>query len=62
VQKFDDPSVGEMDTHTAFLGAEWALNRNWAVGGEYDLQISKINATGTSTTNNIFSLALRYGY
>ncbi len=62
VQKFDDPSVGEMDTHTAFLGTEWALNRNWAIGGEYDLQISKIKATGTSTTNNIFSLAVRYGY
>jgi opacity protein-like surface antigen len=62
VQKFDDPSVGEMDTHTAFLGAEWALSRNWAVGGEYDLQISKDNATGTNATNNIFSLAVRYGY
>jgi len=62
VQKFDDPSVGEMDTHTAFLGAEWALNKNWAVVGEYDLQLSKDNATATSATNNIFSLALRYGY
>ncbi len=62
VQKFDDPSVGEMRTHTAFLGAEWALSRNWAVGGEYDLQISKVSATGTSTTNNIFSLAVKYAY
>lgn len=62
VQKFDDPSVGEMRTHTAFLGAEWALNRNWAVGGEYDLQFIKDNATGTNATNNIFSLALRYAY
>jgi hypothetical protein len=62
VQKFDDPSIGRMRTHTAFLGAEWALSRNWAVGGEYDLQISKVKATGTSTTNNIFSLAVRYGY
>jgi hypothetical protein len=62
VQKFDDPSVGEMRTNTVFLGAAWAVNRNWAVGGEYDLQISKVNATGTSTTNNIFSLAVKYAY
>jgi hypothetical protein len=61
-QKFDDPSVGEMRTHTAFLSAVRVLTRNWAVGAEYDLQISKINATGTSTTNNIFSLAVKYSY
>jgi hypothetical protein len=61
-QKFDDPSVGEMDTHTAFLGAELTLNKNWAVGGEYDLQISKDNATGTSATNNVLSTAVRYRY
>lgn len=62
VQKYDEPSGAEMKTHTAFLSAEWSLIKNWAVGGEYDLQISKENVTGTSTTNNIFSVSLRYDY
>jgi hypothetical protein len=62
VQKYDEPSGAEMKTHTAFLSAEWPVIKNWAVGGEYDLQLSKENVTGTSTTNNIMSLAVRYNY
>jgi hypothetical protein len=62
VQKYDEPSGAEMKTDTVFLSAEWSLMKNWTVGGEYDLQLSKENVTGTSATNNIFSLALRYSY
>jgi len=62
VQKYDEPLGAEMKTHTAFLSAEWSLTKNWAVGGEYDFQLSEENVTGTNTTNNIFSLALRYSY
>lgn len=62
VQKYDEPSGAEITTNTAFLSTEWSLMKDWAVGGEYDLQISKESTTGTSTTNNIFSLALRYSY
>jgi|GEM_PF-5168279 len=43
-----------------FLSAEWSLMKNRA--GECDLQTSKENATGTSTTNNIVSLAVKYNY
>jgi len=62
IQQYDEPSSAEMKTHTAYLGAEQTIGKNWAVSGEYDLQLSKENVTGTSTTNNIFSLALRYSY
>ena len=51
-----------MKTQTAYVSAEQTVRKNWAVSGEYDLQISKENVTGTSATNNIFSLALRYSY
>jgi hypothetical protein len=62
VQKYDEPSGAEMKTQTAYVSAEQTVTKNWAVSGEYDLQLSKENVTGTSTTDNIFSLALRYSY
>jgi hypothetical protein len=62
VQKYDEPSGAEMKTHTMYLGAEQTIGKYWAVSGEYDLQLSKENVTGTSATDNIFSLALRYNY
>jgi hypothetical protein len=61
-QKYDDPSGAEMKTQTVYVSAEQTVMKNWAISGEYDLQLSKENVTGTSTTNNIFSLALRYSY
>lgn len=61
-QKYDEPSGAEMKTQTAYVSAEQTVRKNWAVSGEYDLQLSKENVTGTSATNNIFSLALRYSY
>ena len=62
VQQYDEPSGYEMKTQTGYVGVEQALGKNWSVSGEYDLQISKENATGTSMTNNIFSLALWFNY
>ena len=62
VQKYDEPSGAEMKTQTAYVSAEQTVWKNWAVSGEYDLQLSKENVTGTSATDNIFSLALRYSY
>jgi hypothetical protein len=62
VQTYDDPSGAEMKTQTAYVSAEQTVSKNWAVSGEYDLQLSKENVSGTSATNNIFSLALRYSY
>jgi len=62
LQKYDEPSGAEMKTQTAYVSAEQTVRKNWAVSGEYDLQLSKENVTGTSATNNIFSLAVRYSY
>jgi hypothetical protein len=62
VQKYDDPSGAKMKTQTAYVSAEQTVRKNWAVSGEYDLQLSKENVTGTSATDNMFSLALRYSY
>ncbi len=62
VQKFDQPSGAEILTNTVFLSAEQSIAKAWAVSGEYDLQLSKENITGSSATDNIFSLALKYSY
>ena len=60
VQNYSD--IGsKLITNTASLGLEKTLDRQWSVGGEYDLQVSKPDV-GSSATNNIFSLALRYAY
>jgi hypothetical protein len=58
----EEPSGAAMKTRTDILSVERSLRKNRDVGREYDLPISKENSTGTSTTNNIFSLALLYGY
>ncbi len=62
VRKFDEPSGAEIKTNTVYLGAEYSFTKSWAAGAEYDLQLSKENITGSSTTDNIFSVALRYSY
>jgi hypothetical protein len=62
VQQYDEPSGAEMKTQTASLSMARTVGEHWAVSGEYALQISRENTTGTSATNNIFSLALRYNY
>ena len=62
VQEYNEPSGAEMKTNTVYVSAEQTLTRSWSVAGEYDLQVSKTNITGTSTTNDIFSVALRYSY
>jgi len=51
----------KLTTDTTSLGFEKKLSREWSVGGEYDLQISKPDG-GASTRDNIFSLALQYAY
>ncbi len=60
-QKFNEPSGFDLKTQTLFVTVEYALAKSWAIGAEYDLQLSK-DSIGNSTTNNIFSVALRYTY
>jgi hypothetical protein len=62
VEMYEDPSGTAVRANTVFLGAEHKLTKSWAIAGEYDLQISTDSTTATSTTDNIFSLALRYSY
>ncbi len=62
VEKYEEPSGFEIKSNTVFVGAEQSIGTAWSVAGSYDLQISKENFTGSSTTDNIFSLALRYSY
>lgn len=61
-QTFDEPADAELKTRTVFATAEQTLGKHWALAGEYDLQASRESVTETSTTNNVFSLALRYSY
>lgn len=61
-RKFDEPSGAEIKTNTFYAGAEHSFTKSWAFAGEYDLQLSRENVTGSSTTDNIFSVALRYTY
>lgn len=62
VEKYDQPSGADIKENTVSFNAEHSLAKSWALAGEYDLQISKVSATGTTNTDNIFSVALRYSY
>ena len=62
VQEFEEPSGAEMRTNTVSVSVEQTLAKSWSVSGEYDLQVSDTNATGRTTTDDIFSVALRYSY
>lgn len=61
-QRYEEPTGAEMKTLTVFASAEHALVKSWTVAAEYDRQISTTNEGGGSATDNIFMLALRYGY
>ena len=62
IRKFDEPPGAEIKTDTVYGGVEHSFAKSWSVAAEYDLQLSKENVTGSSTTDNIFSGALRYYY
>jgi hypothetical protein len=62
VRKFDEPSGAEIKTHTFSAGAEYSFTKAWSAAGEYDLQLSKEDVTGSSATDNILSAAIRYSY
>jgi hypothetical protein len=62
VRKFDEPSGAEIKTHTFYAGAEYSFTKSWSAAGEYDLQLSKEDVTGSSATDNILSGAIRYSY
>ncbi len=62
IEKYDQPSGADITENTLFLAVQYNLAKSWALAGEYDLQISDVSATGTTNTDNIFSVALRFSY
>ncbi len=62
VETYDQPSGATIDTTTVYVGINHELAKTWALSGEYDLELSKLSYTGTSDTNNVLSVAIRYYY
>ena len=62
VRNFDQPSDFKVTAQTLSLGLEWELMKRWFLGAQYDHQISDPNVPGTNTTDNIYSIGLRYSY
>jgi hypothetical protein len=62
VQKYDEPAGADLTTNSVFLNVEQDVSKHWALSGEYNRQLSKENISGSSTTNDIFSVAVRYSY
>jgi hypothetical protein len=62
VRNFDQPSDFKVTAQTISLGLEWELMRKWYFDAQYDHQISDSNVPGTNTTDNIYSIGLRYSY
>jgi hypothetical protein len=62
IEKYDQPSGADIKENTVSLNAEYAFAKSWVLAGQYDLQLSKVSATGTYNTDNIFSVAMRYYY
>jgi hypothetical protein len=62
VRKYDEPSGTELKTGTTSVGLDRTFGRYWSAGVEYDYQQSKDTLTGATMTNNVYSLAVRFGY
>ncbi len=62
VYDYEQPSGFRVTSNTFSLGIEHGFTKNWYVDGHYDRQISDSNVPGTHTTDNIFSVGLRYSY
>ena len=62
VRIFDQPSDFKVTAQTISLGLEWELMRKWFLDAQYDHQVSDSNVPGTNTTDNIYSIGLRYSY
>lgn len=62
VRDFDQPSDFQVTAHTVSLGLEYEFLKRWFADAEYGHQASDSNVAGTNTTDNIFSLAVRYSY
>jgi len=61
-RNYDDPAVATLTSHTISAGIERELSARWSVDAAYDRQLSYTSQPGTSSTDNILSAGIRYGY
>lgn len=62
VRDYDEPSGFQVTAQTVSVGLEYELLKKWFIDAQYDHQASDSNVPDTNTTDNIFSLGLRYSY
>ena len=62
VRDFDEPVGFKITAQTLSLGLEQGFTKNWFLDAQYDHQASDSNEAGTSATDNVLSLGLRYSY
>ncbi len=62
VRDYDQPSGFEVKDNTLSLGVEQELAKKWFLNAQYSHQTADSNVAGTYTTDNIYSVGLRYSY
>ncbi len=62
VRSYDAPSGFEVTANTVSLGLQYEFLKRWFIDTQYDNQRSDSNVAGTSSTDNIVSLGVRYSY
>jgi predicted porin len=62
VRDYEEPSGFKVTANTISAGLEHELAKKWFLDAQYANQKSDSNVPGTYTTDNIFSIGLRYSY
>jgi hypothetical protein len=62
VRDYDEPVGFKITANTISMGLEYEFREKWFIGLQYDHQASDSNVIGTNTSDNIFSLGVRYSY
>ncbi len=62
IRDYDQPSGFKETANTPSLGLEQKISEKWFLSAQYSHQISDSNVAGTSMTDNIYSIGVRYGY
>jgi len=62
VRNYDEPSGFKVTAQTFSLGLDWKIVKEWFFDAHYDHQVSDSNVPGTNSTDNIYSIGLRYSY
>jgi len=62
VRDYDEPSGFKVTANTISAGLEQKIAIKWYIDAQYSHQASDSNIPGTSSTDNIYSIGLRYSY